>query len=153
MGCFAAMGWEVLVGAEVRIGGGELIGLGDGLGEVVEGVEGMGLVGVLRELGLQPEPIYGPEYNDNARLNVFASNLEDTLVKYGVKNLETMDLIFIPVLLSQHFFCICFHLKKGDIELIDNSRIKQAFGELYCGHPEMLVKLQISSLHTIIIRY
>ncbi|KAJ0791327.1 putative Ulp1 protease family catalytic domain, papain-like cysteine peptidase superfamily [Helianthus annuus] len=93
---------------------------------------------------LQPKPIYGPEYNDNARLKVFA--LEDTPVKYEVKNLETVDLIFIPVLLSQHFFCICFHLKKGEIELIDNSRIKQAFAKRYRGCPEMLRKALIQYL-------
>ncbi|MFS7953988.1 hypothetical protein Hanom_Chr07g00625061 [Helianthus anomalus] len=55
--------------------------------------------------------MYGPNYNDNERFKVFASNLEDILGKYEVKKLDTVDLIFIPVLLSDHFWCISFHLK------------------------------------------
>ncbi|KAJ0730944.1 hypothetical protein HanRHA438_Chr07g0300681 [Helianthus annuus] len=34
-----------------------------------------------------PDVMYGPNYNDNERLKVFASNLEDILGKYEVKNL------------------------------------------------------------------
>ncbi|MFS7930024.1 hypothetical protein Hanom_Chr04g00339301 [Helianthus anomalus] len=64
---------------------------------------------------VQPDAMYGPNYNDNQRLKVFASNLEDVLGKYEVKKLEIVDLIFIPVLLSNHLLCICFHLKMAKL--------------------------------------
>ncbi|MFS7898412.1 hypothetical protein Hanom_Chr00s022523g01761741 [Helianthus anomalus] len=58
--------------------------------------------------------------------------------QYAVKKIDTVDLIFIPVLLSDHFWCLCFHLKNGEIELIDNSRFKESFSKRYRGRPEML---------------
>ncbi|KAM0052862.1 hypothetical protein Hdeb2414_s0007g00253301 [Helianthus debilis subsp. tardiflorus] len=71
-----------------------------------------------------------------------SSNLDDILGKYEVKKLDTVDLIFIPVLLSDHFWCLCFLLKNGEIELIDNSRFKESFSKRYRGRPEKLQKFQ-----------
>ncbi|KAJ0623782.1 putative papain-like cysteine peptidase superfamily [Helianthus annuus] len=54
-----------------------------------------------------------------------------------------MDLIFIPVLLSDHFWCLCFHLKNGEIKLIDNSRFKELFSKRYRGRPEKLQRVLV----------
>ncbi|KAJ0948963.1 hypothetical protein HanRHA438_Chr01g0033531 [Helianthus annuus] len=97
---------------------------------------------------LQPDVMYGPKYNDNDRLKVIASTLDDILGKCEVKKLDTVDLIFIPVLLSDHFWCLCFHLKNGEIELIDNFRFKEWFSKRYRGRPEKLVILEYSALYT-----
>ncbi|MFS7964387.1 putative papain-like cysteine peptidase superfamily [Helianthus anomalus] len=51
-----------------------------------------------------------------------------------------MDLILIPVLLSDHFWCLCFHLKNGEIELIDNSKFNKSFSKRYRGRPEELIR-------------
>ncbi|MFS7912884.1 putative papain-like cysteine peptidase superfamily [Helianthus anomalus] len=76
-----------------------------------------------------PDAMYGTNLSDDEGLRVFGTNLEDVLIKYEVKKLETVN----------HFFCICFHLKTGQIELNDNSKIKEAFSKRYKGLPEKLV--------------
>ncbi|KAJ0847143.1 putative papain-like cysteine peptidase superfamily [Helianthus annuus] len=87
------------------------------------------------------DEMFGPKYSDNDRLKVFAPIVDDILSKYQVKKVDTLDLIFIPVLLSDHFWCLCFHLKKGEIELIDNSRFDEPFSKRCRGRPEKLQRV------------
>ncbi|MFS7889964.1 putative Ulp1 protease family catalytic domain, papain-like cysteine peptidase superfamily [Helianthus anomalus] len=111
---------------------------------------------------MMPDIMYKETYTENQRLNIFSSNFEDILLKYEVKKLESFDFVFSPVLLKyevkklesvdfvfspvlqgDHFYVLCFHLKTGKIELIDNSAAKQYFEEKYKGLPETLRKLLV----------
>ncbi|KAJ0497769.1 putative Ulp1 protease family catalytic domain, papain-like cysteine peptidase superfamily [Helianthus annuus] len=88
---------------------------------------------------MMPDIFYDEEkYTDDQRLKIFASNFEDMLNRYEVKKLESVDLVFIPVLQGDHFYVLCFNLKTGVIELIDNSAAKQEFKERYKGLPDTL---------------
>ncbi|MFS7955390.1 hypothetical protein Hanom_Chr07g00642061 [Helianthus anomalus] len=75
----------------------------------------------------QPSTMYGPNFTDNKRLEVFGSNIEDILRKYEVKKLELVDLIFILVLQGDHFYCLCFRMRIDQVELIDNSGVEAKF--------------------------
>ncbi|KAJ0668989.1 putative Ulp1 protease family catalytic domain, papain-like cysteine peptidase superfamily [Helianthus annuus] len=88
---------------------------------------------------MMPDIFYNEEkYTDDRRLTIFASNFEDIILKYEVKKLDSVDLVFIPVLQGDHFYVLCFHLKTGKIELIDNSAAEQEFKERYKGLPDTL---------------
>ncbi|MFS7975004.1 putative papain-like cysteine peptidase superfamily [Helianthus anomalus] len=92
--------------------------------------------------------MFGPKHTDNDRLKVFAPSLDDILCKYQVKKVDTVDLIFIPIILSDHFWCLCFHLKNGEIELIDKSRFDESFSKRYRGRLKKLIILEYSALYT-----
>ncbi|KAJ0476936.1 putative Ulp1 protease family catalytic domain, papain-like cysteine peptidase superfamily [Helianthus annuus] len=93
---------------------------------------------------MMPDIFYDEEkYTDDQRLKIFASNFEDMLNRYEVKKLESVDLVFIPVLQGDHFYVLCFNLKTGVIELIDNSAAKQEFKERYKGLPDTLRRLLV----------
>ncbi|KAF5776652.1 hypothetical protein HanXRQr2_Chr12g0526631 [Helianthus annuus] len=82
--------------------------------------------------------MFEPKITDSDRLKVFGPGVDDILCKYQVKKVDKVDLIFIPVLLSDHYWCLCFNMKNGDIELIDNSRYAESFTKRYRGRPEKL---------------
>ncbi|MFS7978027.1 hypothetical protein Hanom_Chr10g00910841 [Helianthus anomalus] len=92
---------------------------------------------------MMPDIMYKDTYTDNQWLNVFASNFEDILLKYEVKKLESVDLVFSPVLQGDRFYVLGFHLKTDKIELINNSTIKQDFKERYLGLPDTLRRVLV----------
>ncbi|XP_022010907.1 uncharacterized protein LOC110910591 [Helianthus annuus] len=87
--------------------------------------------------------MYGPNFTDNKWLEVFSSNIEDILKKYEVKKLELVDLIFIPVLQGDHFYCLCFHMRTEKVELIDNSGVEAEFDAKYEELPKTLWRILI----------
>ncbi|MFS7937883.1 putative papain-like cysteine peptidase superfamily [Helianthus anomalus] len=87
--------------------------------------------------------MYKETYTYYQRLNIFSSNFEDIILKYEVKKLESVDLMFSSVLQGDHFYVLCFHLKTDKIELIDNSTIKQDFKERYLGLPDTLRRVLV----------
>ncbi|KAJ0754724.1 putative Ulp1 protease family catalytic domain, papain-like cysteine peptidase superfamily [Helianthus annuus] len=91
---------------------------------------------------LQDE-MFEPKITDSDRLKVFGPSVDDILCKYQVKKVDKVDLIFIPVLLSDHYWCLCFNMKNGDIELIDNYRYAESFTKRYRGRPEKLRRVLI----------
>lgn len=41
----------------------------------------------------------------------------------GLDSLVGIELVFIPMLHSDHYYVMCFNLKKGQVDVIDNSEI------------------------------
>ncbi|XP_035837231.1 uncharacterized protein LOC110893207 [Helianthus annuus] len=88
---------------------------------------------------MMPDIFYDEEkYIDNQRLKIFASNFEDMLLRYEVKKLDSIDLVFIPVLQGDHFYVLCFNLKSEKIE----PAAEQDFKDRYKGLPDTLLLTQ-----------
>ena len=83
--------------------------------------------------------MFGPNYTDKQRLDVFTSNIEDVLRKYELSKLDMVDLLFIPILHINHFYCMCFHMRSGKVEVIDNSAVEAEFDAKYGEIPKTLV--------------
>ncbi|KAJ0566458.1 putative papain-like cysteine peptidase superfamily [Helianthus annuus] len=70
----------------------------------------------------------------------FFGNMIKVLKEEQVASLKEVDLLFIPVLQSDHFYLVCFHMKKCQIAVIDNSSLyDDSFDLKYRGWPEKLV--------------
>ncbi|PWA44335.1 hypothetical protein CTI12_AA526910 [Artemisia annua] len=52
---------------------------------------------------------------------------------------ENFNLVFFPICCLDHFFLICFDLKKHKVVIIDNSSIDEEIESRYCSVSELLV--------------
>ncbi|KAM0044037.1 putative papain-like cysteine peptidase superfamily [Helianthus debilis subsp. tardiflorus] len=69
----------------------------------------------------------------------FFGNMIKVLKEEQVASLKEVDLLFIPVLQSDHFYLVCFYMKKCQIAVIDNSSLyDDSFDLKYRGSPEKL---------------
>ncbi|KAL8222881.1 hypothetical protein R6Q57_020280 [Mikania cordata] len=57
---------------------------------------------------------------DKARMEVFQSSIDMVLSNYSINNINKVDLIFIPIIKSDHVFLLVFDLKNPSIVIIDN---------------------------------
>ncbi|KAM0070609.1 hypothetical protein Hdeb2414_s0001g00015121 [Helianthus debilis subsp. tardiflorus] len=70
----------------------------------------------------------------------FFGNMIKVLKEEHVASLKEVDLLFIHVLQPDHFYMVCFHMKKCQIAVIDNSNLyDDSFDLKYRGWPEKLV--------------
>ncbi|MFS7986942.1 putative Ulp1 protease family catalytic domain, papain-like cysteine peptidase superfamily [Helianthus anomalus] len=69
----------------------------------------------------------------------FFANMIKVLEEEQVASFKEVDLLFIPVLQSDHFYLVCFHMKKCQIAVIDNNSLyDDSFDLKYRGWPEKL---------------
>ncbi|KAJ0434783.1 putative papain-like cysteine peptidase superfamily [Helianthus annuus] len=69
----------------------------------------------------------------------FFGNMIKVLKEEQVASLKEVDLLFIPFLQSDHFYLVCFHMKKCQIAVIDNNSLyDDSFDLKYRGWPEKL---------------
>ncbi|KAI3794644.1 hypothetical protein L1987_37277 [Smallanthus sonchifolius] len=61
------------------------------------------------------------------------------LKKYKLDNIKEFDLVFFPMILSQHFYIICFNLKNPETIIIDNSALGE-YNAKYNGISEKFQK-------------
>ncbi|WOH03895.1 hypothetical protein DCAR_0623297 [Daucus carota subsp. sativus] len=66
----------------------------------------------------------------------FKSNMDAILFKHRV-DINHVDLIFSPIFFGNHFYVICYNLKKIPVEIIDN-RSGDRVDTMYDGIPESL---------------
>lgn len=88
---------------------------------------------------IQPSNYYEHGVCEHERVKVLKSNLQDIMRKFNIKSLDDFDIIIVPMLISGHFYLVCFDVKDGLIELIDNSEEEPDFAKRYGGVPEILV--------------
>ncbi|KAM0021484.1 putative papain-like cysteine peptidase superfamily [Helianthus debilis subsp. tardiflorus] len=69
---------------------------------------------------------------------MFTQNLDQWLEQFKVKSIRDFDLLFFPILASEHYYVLCFNLKTSKIVLIDNSKMGEKFHDRYQGIPNML---------------
>ncbi|XP_022022638.1 uncharacterized protein LOC110922724 [Helianthus annuus] len=81
---------------------------------------------------------YAPTTTDEVRLLMFTQNLDQWLEQFKVKSIRDFDLLFFPILASEHYYVLCFNLKTSKIVLIDNSKMGKKFHDRYQGIPNML---------------
>ncbi|KAJ0816790.1 putative Ulp1 protease family catalytic domain, papain-like cysteine peptidase superfamily [Helianthus annuus] len=61
------------------------------------------------------------EYLKNeSGINILTENLDLTLKKYKIKSINDIDLLFTPIVNSDHIYVICFNLKTTEIDVLDN---------------------------------
>ncbi|KAM0048460.1 putative 1,3-beta-glucan synthase [Helianthus debilis subsp. tardiflorus] len=64
------------------------------------------------------------EYLKNeSGINILTENLDLTLKKYEIKSINDIDLLFTPIVTSDHIYVICFNLKTMEIDVLDNINI------------------------------
>ncbi|KAI3742211.1 hypothetical protein L1987_59891 [Smallanthus sonchifolius] len=78
-----------------------------------------------------------------------SDNLETRLRAFNIKSLKVVDLLIIPMLLSDHYYVLSFNLRDGAIDLLDNSAFKQPFNKGYNNAPELLKKTVCAYLDNI----
>ncbi|KAK1359762.1 hypothetical protein POM88_044236 [Heracleum sosnowskyi] len=61
----------------------------------------------------------------------FSKNFDLWLANYKELNFVDIELVFFFIAASEHFYVICFHLKKPAFEVIDNSAIEDDFNTKY----------------------
>ena len=74
-------------------------------------------------LNLQPSDCFTPEYDDLKRMDTMTSNLNLALSKNEIKSINEVDLLFMPIVSSDHIYVICFNMKNPKIEILDNSKL------------------------------
>ncbi|KAI3717572.1 hypothetical protein L1987_69274 [Smallanthus sonchifolius] len=89
--------------------------------------------------------IHRDTFNKGAeeRNNEFKKNMTELLKKEKLDNIKEFDLIFFPMILSQHFYLMCFNLKKPEIIIIDNSALGE-YNAKYKGIPEKFKEAFVS---------
>ncbi|KAI3755082.1 hypothetical protein L1987_54875 [Smallanthus sonchifolius] len=77
------------------------------------------------------------------RNNEFKKNLIAFLKKEKLDNIKEFDLVFFPMILSQHFYLKCFNLKKAEAIIIDNSALGE-YNAKYNGIPKKFKEAFVS---------
>ncbi|KAI3776381.1 hypothetical protein L1987_46160 [Smallanthus sonchifolius] len=57
---------------------------------------------------------------ETRQVMIFSKNIHSMLKDVGRESLIGIELLFIPILHSKHYYVMCFHLKKAQIDVIDN---------------------------------
>nr|GME07165.1 putative ulp1 protease family, C-terminal catalytic domain-containing protein [Ipomoea batatas] len=65
--------------------------------------------------------VVDPRGDDEARLEQFKENLHHELQPVAHVKLPALDLMFFPMITSEHSYVICFNIKNQRIDVIDNS--------------------------------
>ncbi|KAJ9541396.1 hypothetical protein OSB04_027902 [Centaurea solstitialis] len=101
----------------------------------------------------ESEAFYNPgeifkENSDQERNNaLFWNNFVEFLERNGqIEDLKKFDLVFFPVVSSVHYFLICFNLKEGKTQVIDNSAVDVSFSAKYGNFPIALRKVFVNVL-------
>lgn len=71
---------------------------------------------------------------------IFSGNVVDMMDRADVRKIDEVDIIICPLLISRHFYMVCFNLNDLTIELIDNSADGGKTIQRYKGVPSKLVK-------------
>ena len=71
---------------------------------------------------MQPIDYFKPGFDDLKRMDKLTENLDLTLNKNSIKSITEVDLLFMPIISSDHIYSICFNMKKPKIEILDNSK-------------------------------
>jgi hypothetical protein len=61
--------------------------------------------------------------------------------------------VFFPICCVDHFFLICFDLKKRKVVIIDNSSIDEEIESRYCSVPELLVRNNLNTYSYILLLF
>ncbi|KAI3743379.1 hypothetical protein L1987_61086 [Smallanthus sonchifolius] len=69
-----------------------------------------------------PTVYYQPKFSDSERFNILSDNLEARLRALSIKSLKVVDLMIIPMLMSEHYYVSCFNLRDGAVDLLDNNQ-------------------------------
>ncbi|KAI3797180.1 hypothetical protein L1987_32433 [Smallanthus sonchifolius] len=76
---------------------------------------------------VQAQQDYEPTISEERQLMIFSSNMKSVLEDAGLNSLVDIELVFIPILQSKHFYVMCFNLKKAQVNVIDNIGTKADF--------------------------
>ncbi|MFS7906523.1 hypothetical protein Hanom_Chr01g00060231 [Helianthus anomalus] len=55
-------------------------------------------------------------------IDVLTENLDLTLRKFKIKPINDVDLLFTPIITSDHIYVVCFSIKTPKIEDLDNNK-------------------------------
>ncbi|KAJ9536518.1 hypothetical protein OSB04_un000312 [Centaurea solstitialis] len=89
-----------------------------------------------------PEDLRGRKHDEGQRFKIFKSNIRSALNENAdLMNLRKYDLIFFPILQSQHFYLIVYNLKNPNILVIDNMSINVSIESKYGILPHKMNEL------------
>ncbi|KAK9073310.1 hypothetical protein SSX86_007634 [Deinandra increscens subsp. villosa] len=71
----------------------------------------------------------------------FESNMESILKAEELQSLEGIELVFIPIIFSYHYYLLVFNMKKNSIDLLDNSAAVKEFKKKYGTIREKMITL------------
>ena len=91
---------------------------------------------IISEICLQHRNTYMNDVNE--MISQFTMNMNEVLRKEKLKNIKTIDQVFVPIAQAHHFYVICFNLKDAKTLLIDNSASEE-YEAKYLGWPEKTV--------------
>ncbi|KAL8208982.1 hypothetical protein R6Q57_008394 [Mikania cordata] len=67
-----------------------------------------------------PLPLLEKGVPDKTRKELFVDNMRMLLTNLYIKNLNKIDLVFIPIIHNEHVFVLVFYMKNPALEVIDN---------------------------------
>ncbi|KAD3067805.1 hypothetical protein E3N88_35685 [Mikania micrantha] len=85
-----------------------------------------------------PLPMLEKGIPDKARMEVFQSSIDVLLKNYNINNINKVDLIFIPIIKSEHVFLFVFDLKNPSVAIIDNMETANQSGDRYSHIPYIM---------------
>ncbi|KAF5787718.1 putative Ulp1 protease family catalytic domain, papain-like cysteine peptidase superfamily [Helianthus annuus] len=75
---------------------------------------------------------------ESSRITTFNANMESCLREANMDTLIGIDLVFIPILHSKHYYLICYNLKKALVDVIDNLGRNVEFDSKYAFRPQIM---------------
>lgn len=75
------------------------------------------------------------------RIKLSNGHMESSLKEEGIATLININLVFIPLLHDNHYYVLCFNLKKAKVEVIDNLGNDEKFDKKYGGRLEIMVRM------------
>ncbi|KAL8215861.1 hypothetical protein R6Q57_022698 [Mikania cordata] len=93
-----------------------------------------------------PLPMLEKGIADKARMEVFQSSIDVVLTNCNINNINKVDLIFIPVIKSDHVFLLVFDLMNPSVVVIDNMEIANPSGDRYSHIPYIMKDVLANNL-------
>ncbi|KAL8250758.1 hypothetical protein R6Q59_034451 [Mikania micrantha] len=78
-----------------------------------------------------PLPMIEKGISEKERMEVFQSSIDVVLTNYNINKINKVDLIFIPIIKSEHVFLLVFDLKNPSVIIIDNMETANQSGDRY----------------------
>ncbi|KAI7736470.1 hypothetical protein M8C21_030872 [Ambrosia artemisiifolia] len=63
------------------------------------------------QTNILPSDCFKPQYDDLKRMDTMTENLNLALSKNDIKLINEVDLLFMPIVSSEHIYVICFNMK------------------------------------------
>ncbi|KAL8225828.1 hypothetical protein R6Q57_018385 [Mikania cordata] len=95
-----------------------------------------------------PLPMHEKGITDKVRMKVFQTSIDVILSNFSINNTKKVDLIFIPIIRSEHVSLLVFYLKNPSVVIIDNMQTDNSSLDRY-SHIPYIMKDVLSCCQTI----